>query len=115
MNRGGLRTLPCVIGGLQTLVALAFFFAAGFASAEGCASWGSRLCERIDSGAVVETEWALGTPNGRSQKLDIEVEPRLEVDLGKGLSLESIVRFRVDAFDRLEPGRPKQRSRSVLS
>ena len=43
-----------------------------------------------------------------SQTLALRIEPELKLDLPAGFQLGAIGRFRADAFDRLEPGRPTE-------
>lgn len=69
----------------------------------------------LEPGARVETEWAIGTRDARSQKLELVVEPELRVDLERGVELTAIGRVRADAFDRLEPGHPDPVEVSSLS
>jgi hypothetical protein len=77
--------------------------------------WRALLAERVDAGATVEAEWALGTGTGKSQKLETVVEPELELELPWSLELTTLGRIRVDAFDRLEPGSPTPQEVSSLS
>jgi hypothetical protein len=58
--------------------------------------------------AEVNLEWAVGTHDGDSQTLALRVEPELRFDLPAGFQLGAIGRFRADAFDRLEPGLPRE-------
>jgi hypothetical protein len=69
----------------------------------------------LEPGVTVESEWAVGTRDGRSQKLELELEPELRADLGHDLRLTAIGRIRADAFDRLEPGHPDPVEVSSLS
>ena len=58
--------------------------------------------------AEFNLEWAVGTHDGESQKLEFRVEPTLRLDLPAGFQLGAIGRLRGDAFDRLEPGAPRE-------
>lgn len=69
----------------------------------------------VEPGATVEAEWGLGLRDARSQKLELVVEPEVQVDLGRGMDLTAIGRIRTDAFDRLEPGHPHPVEVSSLS
>ena len=58
--------------------------------------------------ALFEAEWAYGVTKGEQQKLEVKIEPELEVDLGPDTRLTAIARLRTDGFDRLAPGTPSQ-------
>lgn len=58
--------------------------------------------------AEVGVEWALGTHDGDSQKLELRIEPTLKLDLPGNFQLGAIGRLRGDGFDRLEPGAPRE-------
>lgn len=58
--------------------------------------------------AEVGVEWAIGTHDGASQKLELRVEPTLKLDLPGNFQLGAIGRLRGDAFDRLEPGATRE-------
>ena len=58
--------------------------------------------------AEIDLEWAVGTRDGDSQTLALRIEPELKLDLPAGFQLGAIGRFRADAFDRLEPGLPRE-------
>jgi hypothetical protein len=58
--------------------------------------------------AEFNLEWAVGTHDGESQKLELRIEPTLRLDLPAGFQLGAIGRLRGDAFDRLEPGAPRE-------
>ncbi|MCU0669108.1 MAG: hypothetical protein MUF70_07140 [Myxococcota bacterium] len=59
-------------------------------------------------GAQVGIEWAVGTRDGESQKLELRIEPELDLALPGNFRLKGIGRLRADAFDELEPGPPDQ-------
>lgn len=67
--------------------------------------WANAWRDRVDAGAVVTVEGAVGR---RAQKAEFVVEPEVDVTLTDELDLTVIGRFRADGFDRLEPGRPHQ-------
>jgi hypothetical protein len=58
--------------------------------------------------ADVGVEWAVGTRDGETQKLQLRVEPELSLALPAGMRLGGAARLRGDAFDELEPGSPDQ-------
>jgi hypothetical protein len=62
---------------------------------------------RLRPSLRTEAEWALGTGEGRSQKLALLLEPELEAVLPGDLDLHFVGRARADAFDRLDPGNPE--------
>jgi hypothetical protein len=55
-----------------------------------------------------ELEWAIETGSGRAQKLELQVEPQLDLGLPEGFDLTAIGRLRADAYDRLAPGGAQQ-------
>ena len=52
----------------------------------------------------IESEWAVLTKDGSTQKLQLLIEPELETEVGEDSSLTTIVRLRMDAKDNLSPG-----------
>lgn len=52
--------------------------------------------------------FALEFDHARVEKIETEVQPRLEIMLPADFELTAIVRTRFDAMDRIEPGRPNQ-------
>ena len=64
---------------------------------------------------VVESEVAVRTEDGSTEKLELIYKPDLELRLGDNLKLYARGRARVDARDRLEPGQPDQDSVDPLS
>ncbi len=52
----------------------------------------------------IESEWAVYTKDGETQKLQLMIEPELETDVGEDSSITTIVRLRMDAKDNLSPG-----------
>lgn len=71
--------------------------------------------QNVQATALVETEWALGTTDGSTQKAQLEVYPEVDVALPADASLTVIGRARGDIVDRLEPGTPPEREASELS
>lgn len=68
-------------------------------------TWRRTLDERVDAGAVFTVKGAFGR---RAQTGALTVRPEIDVQLPWDFDLTVIGRFRGDAFDRLEPGRPGQ-------
>jgi hypothetical protein len=87
----------------------------GAAGAQAAPSPRAGLPSRAELHGTARVEWALGLSDAESQKLELVVEPELELALPAGLELTAVVRARADAFDELEPGAPTQHERSVLS
>jgi len=52
----------------------------------------------------IESEWGLLTKDASTQKLQLMIEPELEIDLGEDSSITTIARLRNDAKDKLSPG-----------
>ena len=52
----------------------------------------------------IESEWAVLTNSGDTQKLQLMIEPELETTVGDDSSITTIVRLRTDAKDNLSPG-----------
>ena len=52
----------------------------------------------------IESEWAVLTNSGDTQKLQLMIEPELETAIGEDSSITTIVRLRTDAKDNLSPG-----------
>lgn len=71
--------------------------------------------ERIEFGAILETETAIETKDGDVQKFDTILTPEFKVRFTGDTRLTAIGRIRADPVDRLEPGRPEQDTRSDLS
>lgn len=68
-------------------------------------SWLSGVVEDADLYLEIRSESALGFHKARMQKVDLTLEPELDLDLTHGLFVTAIARLRADAFDRLQPGR----------
>ena len=64
--------------------------------------------QRVEFSALVETEWAYGTKQHSSQKLELLFEPEVNVALPNNRKLTAIGRLRADARDKLEPDDPPQ-------
>lgn len=82
----------------------------GLGSVTRAADW----ADRIDLGATLEFTSAVEL-DGRFQSARLDFQPELELELPGELRLTAIGRLRSDVFDRLEPGRPSQDTRSSLS
>ena len=52
----------------------------------------------------IESEWAVLTKDGSTQKLQLMIEPELEIDVGEDSRVTTILRLRTDAKDNLSPG-----------
>jgi hypothetical protein len=91
-------------GRLATLAALAAAIA-GAPAQSGEFSVSGRL----------DLEWAVGTRDGRSQKLEAVLRPELEWRIAPDWRVVAIGRARADAFDRMEPGRGRPPETSSLS
>ena len=52
----------------------------------------------------IESEWAVLTESGDTQKLQLMIEPELETAVGDDSRITTIVRLRTDAKDNLSPG-----------
>ena len=75
--------------------------------------------DRVRFSGVSEVQWAVDLDGGNSQKLESQLQPRLELELPRNVEFTTILRFRADLFDNLEPGAPSQpeiapQSRRVL-
>jgi hypothetical protein len=104
--------VQCALGGIAMAARRGIAFALVLATA--CAA-GARtaIAEPGPSGArplgaQVGIEWAVGTRDGESQKLELRIEPELDLALPGNFRLKGIGRLRADAFDELEPGPPDQ-------
>lgn len=69
----------------------------------------------LRAGAVIETEYAVSTADGRAQKAELIVTPELDWRGPWGISGYASARLRADAFDRLKPGEPDQPTASAAS
>jgi hypothetical protein len=94
------------MGGRRLAVAIAAVLALGTGAAEPDVDVGAAARPLT---AEVGVEWAIGTRDGESQKLELRVEPTLKLDLPGNFQLGAIGRLRGDALDRLEPGAPHER------
>lgn len=71
--------------------------------------------DRIDFSALLKTEWAYGTDQHSSQKIEFIFEPEIIVDLNNDRTLTMIARLRGDIEDKLAPGQPSQDAVSQIS
>ncbi len=69
----------------------------------------------LDVSVTAETRYAYGTQSGNSQSAELEIRPAWELTLSDQWLFQGEVRFRTDAFDRLEVGRPDQSSIDPIS
>jgi hypothetical protein len=72
-------------------------------------SSGKALCsEGLTAGVRFDFEGAVNTRDMEAQKLELRIEPELEAGAPYSWDLKTIARLRVDALDKLDPGRPDQ-------
>lgn len=64
--------------------------------------------EGLAAGVQFVFEGAVNTRNTEAQKMELRIEPELEAEAPYSWDLKFIGRLRVDALDKLEPGRPDQ-------
>ena len=62
------------------------------------------LLEKSTFNTRIESEWAVLTKDGSTQKLQLIVEPEMETEVGEDSSITTIIRLRMDAEDNLSPG-----------
>ena len=93
------------MGGRRLAAAIAAVLALGTGAAEPDADVGAAPRALTAEAGV---EWAIGTRDGESQKLELRFEPTLKLDLPAHFQLGAIGRLRGDAFDRLEPGATRE-------
>ena len=74
-----------------------------------------RLKERVYVGGTLSVETAVETGTGDFQKFELQIQPEIEIQLSENADLTIIPRFRADALDELEPGRPNQDEISGIS
>ncbi len=75
------------------------------APAPGASQEAPSWLRRVDAGVRLEVESAVDTGTARFQKAEATLLPEVRLDFAGGHALEAIARVRLDAFDRLEPGR----------
>ena len=73
------------------------------------------LTDRVEFSGLLETELAVGTSSGHTQKSEFLLTPEIAVGLTPTTRLTLITQFRGDTSDHLEPGKPAQRNRSSIS
>jgi len=83
--------------------------------AAGEATVSSESSDRVDVSLAARVRYAYGYDASQIQLADIDLEPAFEVDLGADWSFFVKGRFRADARDAIEPGRPNQTARSSIS
>ncbi|MGR8918787.1 MAG: DUF1302 family protein [Gammaproteobacteria bacterium] len=69
----------------------------------------------MDLSALLEARVAVEPDGGDDQLAEIVLTPELEIELGAGWRALGIGRFRADASDALEPGRPSDGNRDRIS
>jgi hypothetical protein len=112
---GGLAAALAASG----LVALAagglVALAAGGLAALAAPAAAEPLVERVSSSLLVDVETAVQTRDAHFQKAEVVALPRLDLELAGGVSATAIARLRADAFDRLDPGQPRQDEAAPLT
>lgn len=93
------RWMALAVAGVQAALAVAPARAAE-------PTWLDDLRSRLEATTAIELEWAVETGGGETQKLELQVEPELDLDLGSVGELTLLLRFGADGVDRLEPGQP---------
>jgi len=66
----------------------------------------SEASVRVGGIASIATAFEVGS--GHAQKSEMTLQPDMEWTLPNGFDLKAVGRFRTDAFDRLEPGKPSR-------
>ena len=95
-----------------SFVALSLLTASA-SGADGRQTTGSTA--HVQYSAIVETEIAYGLNRNQGQKAELLFMPEFNVDLNNNYRLTAIGRFRFDARDLLEPGRPVQDTTSSFT
>jgi hypothetical protein len=72
------------------------------------AGWWANAGDHVDFSALFQMESAIDLRDGGGQKLEVQLEPELNIALPKDLDLTLIGRIRSDLLDNLEPGDPHQ-------
>ncbi len=73
------------------------------------------LRDRVSMSGTLTIESAIETRDGDLQKLQLILEPEIEVEVSDGIDLTIIPRVSVDLADNLQPGRGSQNGFSSLS
>lgn len=76
---------------------------------------GEEMSNNVEFSAMLESEWAYGTVQDSTQKLEFIFEPEVNIDLQDDSKLTVIGRLRADSEDKLEPGDPSQDEVSDIS
>jgi len=61
------------------------------------------LPENTRAGVVSELEFASGLETSGSQKLELQIQPEVQIDISDNLQLTALFRFRADAQDEINP------------
>ena len=75
-----------------------------FASTLASADTTATLLDNTTFNTRIETEWAVLSKDGSTQKLQLLIEPELKTEVGNDSSVTTIVRLRMDEKDNLSPG-----------
>jgi hypothetical protein len=70
---------------------------------------------QLDTSLTVGLETAFQTRDGRRQKMQLNLEPKIEMALPSSSRLTFSLRGRFDSVDDIEPGQPGQRNESRIS
>ena len=81
----------------------------------GTAAQAEGVIDDIELSALFESEVAISTVTGDTQKVEIVLTPEIGLDLTRSTRLTLIGRLRGNLVDELEPGKPGQRNRSTFS
>jgi len=63
----------------------------------------SAILDNTTLSTLIESEWAMLTKDGSTQKMQLMMQPELETDIGEDSSITTIFRLRTDAKDNLSP------------
>jgi hypothetical protein len=67
-------------------------------------SLAATIMDRMTLNTRIESEWAMLTKDGSTQKMQLMIQPELETDIGEDSSITTILRLRTDVKDNLSPG-----------
>lgn len=61
------------------------------------------IIESIEASTLVISEWAVQTEDNKTQKLELLIEPELEIGLSNDARITTIARIRTDRYDNISP------------
>jgi hypothetical protein len=70
---------------------------------------------QIDTALTLGLETSFNTGNARRQKMQLQLEPKVEIELPSSSRLTFSLRGRFDTIDDIEPGQPSQENESRIS